>query len=233
MRSSTPQRPLARAAKRPTAYLDLDGCLVDSRIPIGLSIDRTLADLGVAALGPGELDACIGPPIVEGFCTLLLARSMPAAQAERAVDIYRKFYGPISLEHTSLVPGIASMLRRLTERADAVIVTSKAQPLAEPIVDALGIRGYFDAVVGPSLNALKESKIETLQRARAARRIDARDAMIGDRRHDVEAALAHRMHGIGVTWGIGSREELLDAGAESIIERPDQLIECFADVPGG
>ena len=47
--------------------------------------------------------------------------------------------------------------------------------------------------------------------------------MVGDRSFDIIAAHAHGLPAIGVTWGIGTREELRDAGADAIIDRPDEL----------
>jgi phosphoglycolate phosphatase len=48
-------------------------------------------------------------------------------------------------------------------------------------------------------------------------------AMVGDRRFDIEGAVANGIAGIGVLWGFGSREELERAGARILAERPDEL----------
>ncbi len=41
-----------------------------------------------------------------------------------------------------------------------------------------------------------------------------RAVMVGDRRHDVDAARDSGIHSIGVLYGYGSKEELSGAGAE-------------------
>jgi len=48
--------------------------------------------------------------------------------------------------------------------------------------------------------------------------------MIGDRGHDMRAAGVNRVRALGVLWGYGSREELLDAGAGALIAVPDELV---------
>ena len=213
---------------RPTAYFDLDGCLVDSRLPIGEAIDETLSAFGVAPLRPGEVDAHIGPPIVEAFTALLAARGIESARAPEFTRAFRERYGPLSLVKTTLVPGIAGVLERLMEVADLLVVTSKAKHLAEPILDELRVRACFGKVFGPAADALDEPKATTLRRARAGRAASPADAMIGDRSHDVLAGRENGMRTIGVTWGIGSRSELELAGASVIIDYPEALLPLFS-----
>jgi phosphoglycolate phosphatase len=52
--------------------------------------------------------------------------------------------------------------------------------------------------------------------------------MVGDRLFDVRAAHAHGLPCIGVLWGIGSSEELTEAGADALIATPDRLPEAVA-----
>jgi phosphoglycolate phosphatase len=47
--------------------------------------------------------------------------------------------------------------------------------------------------------------------------------MIGDRRFDIEGAVANGVAGIGVLWGFGSRPELEQAGARALATHPDEL----------
>lgn len=48
--------------------------------------------------------------------------------------------------------------------------------------------------------------------------------MIGDREHDVFGAKACGMTCLGVLWGYGSKEELMDAGAFAVAVSPDEVI---------
>lgn len=67
----------------------------------------------------------------------------------------------------------------------------------------------------------------TLARALAALGLGAgREGvwMIGDRHHDVRAGHALGVGSIGVTWGFGTASELEAAGADHLVDRPDQLV---------
>jgi phosphoglycolate phosphatase len=50
--------------------------------------------------------------------------------------------------------------------------------------------------------------------------------MIGDRALDVLAARASDVRTLGVLWGYGSREELLEARADGLCEAPAALPAC-------
>ena len=47
--------------------------------------------------------------------------------------------------------------------------------------------------------------------------------MIGDRHHDIEAGRSAGVRTVGVTWGFGSRDELGDAGAEFVVDVPNEI----------
>ena len=47
---------------------------------------------------------------------------------------------------------------------------------------------------------------------------------LGDSGVDMKTAHAAGCHAIGVTWGFRSQEELLEDGAENLIENPNELL---------
>ena len=47
---------------------------------------------------------------------------------------------------------------------------------------------------------------------------------LGDSGVDMKTARAAGCHAIGVTWGFRSQEELLENGAENLIENPNELL---------
>jgi phosphoglycolate phosphatase len=47
--------------------------------------------------------------------------------------------------------------------------------------------------------------------------------MVGDRKFDVLGARAHDLPCIGVLWGIGTEQELREAGAAALASAPAEL----------
>lgn len=54
---------------------------------------------------------------------------------------------------------------------------------------------------------------------------DGQAVMIGDRRYDIEGGKACGLQTIGVLYGYGSRGEFEAAGADHIVETPDEILE--------
>ena len=48
---------------------------------------------------------------------------------------------------------------------------------------------------------------------------------IGDTGVDMETARTAGMYAVGATWGFRDRQELLDDGAQTLIDHPAQLLE--------
>ena len=214
-------------------FFDLDGVLVDSRIAIPRSINFALGCQGLVP-GPEEsLHRLIGAPLLQAFREILESEAADPGLAEACIGSYRERYRRTSLEETILIPGIEGPLRRLAGRYALGVVTAKPEAFARPILGKLGIVDCFDQVAGPPLDpGRQETKTLTLKRAMEALGIEpgplaAPAAMVGDRHFDVAAGRAMGLATVGVSWGIGSVSELRRAGADHIVNSPEELSQLF------
>jgi phosphoglycolate phosphatase len=203
---------------------DLDGVLVDSRAAISGAMNCALAANGFPQRPAAELYRFIGPPLAIGFAELT-AEPADSAAVVACVASYRERYAVSSLTETVVFAGIPEALGELSRKHRLAVATSKAQLLAEPLLAALGLRERFEVVVGTDTTARVEDKATTIGRALAA--LQAEDAvMVGDRSFDVAGAHAHGLRAVGVTWGIGSADEL--AAADAIAHEPSALPATIA-----
>jgi phosphoglycolate phosphatase len=210
---------------------DLDGCLVDSSRPIVAAMNAALATSNLTPIDETEMLPYVGPPLLGSVATILRDRGADPSRATKVVDEYRAAYEAIAVATAATYPGVPQLLDLLSGRVRLAVVTSKPEVFARPVMDRLNFTGYFEFVEGAGL-AETEQKSETL--ARALRRlrgdVEARHtAMIGDRRFDIEAALANGIPSVGVTWGFGTREELEQAGATLIVNDPSELAEAIVE----
>jgi phosphoglycolate phosphatase len=209
----------------PEAVLfDLDGVLLDSRTAIVRCIEHALRVHGAAVPPSAALERFIGPPLIDGFAELA-----GADRAASCLAAYRERYVVSSLEETTVVPGAREALAAVAEQVPVVVATSKPHAFAEPLCERLGLAPHVRAVVGPELDAPDEVKAVTVARALAALGLAAgADApLVGDRRHDAEAAAANGLRCVGVLWGIGDEAELLAAGADPIVGAPAALVSAL------
>jgi phosphoglycolate phosphatase len=205
----------------PAAVLfDLDGVLIDSRVAITRSIDHALRTVGAPTRPPDELAQWIGPPLLQAFAALA-----GPDLAEPALLAYRERYATSSLEETLPVPGALEALAAISGIAATAVATSKPKAFAVPLCERLGFAAHLDVIEGPALDAVTETKAQTVARALAALGLGpgADAVLVGDRRHDVEGAHANGIRCLGVLWGVGDRAELEAAGADAVIRSPSDL----------
>jgi phosphoglycolate phosphatase len=186
-------------------------------------MNAALVAHGEPPRAPEDLYPWIGPPIHEAFETLLEG---DVGAADELVRRYRARYREHSAEESDVVPGIPEALEALHGRVPLSVATSKPKALAVPLLEALGLARFFDAITGPSMEARSEPKAITLDRALQIlprRRRSGPPMMVGDRLHDVDAAHAHGVRCVGVLWGIGDEAELRAAGADVLVGDPAEL----------
>ncbi|WGR95791.1 HAD family hydrolase [Bradyrhizobium sp. ISRA443] len=204
-------------------FFDLDGTLTDPKPGITGSIQYALRKLGHPVPSQDELTWCIGPPLRASFVTLLGGEEL----ADDAVTLYRERFGDVGLFENAVYPDIAQVLAALRQRPRRIFVaTSKPHMFATRIIAHFGLSGHFDQVFGSELDGTRVNKVELLAYALEQTGVDpARAVMIGDRSHDVIGANRNGIRAVGVTYGYGTPEELIEAGASHLCASPRAVLD--------
>jgi phosphoglycolate phosphatase len=110
------------------------------------------------------------------------------------------------------------------------LASSKPEPSCIGILEYHGIAGYFDYIVGASLGPERREKVLVLKEAFARMGVDdlTQILLIGDTKYDAEGAGKAGIDCIGVTYGFGTREELLAAGALAVFDTLAE-VEAYLD----
>jgi phosphoglycolate phosphatase len=207
---------------------DLDGVLVDSRVPITGCINRALTAHDLPARPALSLERFIGPPLVGTFAELT-GEAPDSALVMSCLMTYRTCYADVSLCETTVVAGMPTVLAELAPRHRLVVATSKPLMFAEPLLDAVGLSTFFEWCAGPELDASAEEKAVTI--AGALERLDhPRAVMVGDRALDVVGARRCAIPAVAVTWGAGTVDELRGADPDAIVDAPNELPGAIAAI---
>jgi phosphoglycolate phosphatase len=217
---------------RRVVFFDLDGCILDSTEPILRCLNEALIEFELEPIDREGLSRHVGPPLQHSIAELLAEQGASPGLVEPLVAAYRERYRTVSIKLAVTYPGVASLIVRLAHTERVSVCTSKPTRWAIPILEHLGLAEEFELIAGPGLTEA-EDKVATL--GRALDQLSPLDAgasvMIGDRRHDVEAAAHHGLASIGVTWGFGTRDELVTAGAAIVVDTTDELLAVLNPNP--
>jgi len=198
--------------------LDFDGTLADTWRDIATALNRSLCEAGLPPVSGPQVKGWIGHGVLP-----LLRRAVGAAgDAEALYATFRRHYADCCLDTTLLYDGMAAALDRL-DGARLAILSNKPGRFLDQIVDGLGVRGRFAAVVGG--DALPVAKPDPATIAHVVELVGAapRVWMVGDSAVDIDTGRAFGARTVGCTWGLRPLEELRDAGAEILIDHPSQL----------
>ena len=192
-----------------TVVFDLDGTLFNSERGILSSIHYAMDTLGKPI--PEGLDLCemIGPPLFDSFQSML---RLTPEQARQAMVLYKDRFNREGMYLYEVYPRIRAILQTLRQGGVFLAVaTSKPRSSARALFRHYGLLRFFHRIAGAEDTGPPADKPDLLRRALPERR--GRAAMVGDRRYDMEAAVACQVEGIGAGYGFGSAEELRRAGA--------------------
>lgn len=204
-----------------TAYIfDLDGTLLDT--------PRAIAELlaGVAGKYSSTVDigqalATVGKPLEKSMAQLL-GVGTDSPTINEATNLYRQRFNETVLPRAAeiILPGVVETLAALKDKGVHLgVATSKIRDSAETILNAAGIRAYFDVVIGHD-NVLtgKPSPAMATLAAKQFRTDPSLCTMIGDSTDDILMAKAAGMRAVGVLTGVHGRQALLSAGADLILQ---------------
>ena len=209
-----------------TVLFDLDGTLTDPFEGISNSIIYALKKFGIAAPDKPLLKKFIGPPLTESFSEYC---GLNHSDALRAVDYYREYFSVAGIFENKPYEGVCELLSGLKERGyTAIVATSKPEQFAKAIVQHFRLEQYFKEICGATMDQSRTQKADVIAYALKKCEIKEKDkkraVMVGDRKHDIIGAKTNGLSSIGVLYGYGSKEELLEAGANYIANSPVDIL---------
>lgn len=200
---------------------DLDGTLTQSEEGIWNCARHAAKEMGFPEPDAATLRKFIGPPLMHSFQTLL---GMTKEQAEEAIVIYRARYTTVGMYENRVYPGIRTVIRTLWKQGIKLgVVTGKPAYPTGKILEHFGLDRFLSKVVCTAdTRAEKEHLIlEALPEGHGEA------WMVGDRCFDMEGGVKAGIHTLGVTYGYGSEQELLETGAEKIAHTPGEILKIL------
>ncbi|HEX2555864.1 MAG TPA: phosphoglycolate phosphatase [Microvirga sp.] len=205
--------------------LDLDGTLVDSAEDLRDALNEILGRQGLRPVTPAEVRAMIGDGVLKLVERGLTRTGGDPARAADLVPAFLEAYEPRASRKTVLYPGVLDTLRRLRAAGlRLAVVTNKPEAATRQILDALGLAGLIEVVIGgDTLPRRKPDPAPVAAALRALGIAPEAAAMVGDNHHDVEAGHGAGLRTVLVGYGYAH-------GAPATLGA-DRVIDAFADLP--
>ena len=206
---------------------DLDGTLTNSELGITTCVQHALKKFGIEVEDRTELRPFIGPPLGESFQVYY---GLSKEESEQAIKYYRERFSVKGLYENEVYEGVEKMLQSLKESGKKLIVaTSKPEKFTMIILQHFDLLKFFDFVAGATMDGSRGEKADVIRYALEKCEIEDKSEviMIGDRKFDILGAKENGLVSMGVLYGFGDREELMEAGADYIVERTEDIMEIL------
>lgn len=216
-----------------TIVFDLDGTLIDSAPDVCRALNRTLVPYGRRSHDVNETKEYLG----QGARVLMemALRKTGAVPTEDEIDhltsVFLTDYAANPVVDSVIFPGVIDAITELKNRgAKLAICTNKPSITTAPVLEALGLDPYFDAIVCPDHVENRKPHGDHVRAAvRAVGGDLAQSVMVGDSENDIGAAINAGVPSVAVTFGYAHcpHDEL---GADALIDHFDMLIETIETI---
>ncbi len=203
---------------------DLDGTLVDSSTDISHAINYALEGTNVPPVTVQETITMIGEGITRLFEKIIEKNNL-SADKDILIQRFLHHYSAHLTDNTPVYPGVKETMEALKEYPKAVI-SNKREDLSSRILELLGMRKYFDVVVGSDTTSERKPSPVPIQYVLSRFEAKPEDAVIiGDSNFDIEAGKAAGVTTIAVTYGYRPLSSL--RGADYIVNTMPEILKIL------
>ncbi len=206
---------------------DMDGTLLNTLQDIGEAANKALRANGLQQYPLESYNFFVGEGVRRLFEYALPPDLINEKMLEKCIDSFLEEYDKQWNINTQLYPGIAEMLSNLTDLGVKLsILSNKPDAFVKQCTDHYLNQWKFEEVMGHSETIpRKPDPTGALLIAEKLKIPDTEILYLGDTGIDMVTANAAKMKAIGALWGFRSREELVNAGAREVIDKPGQILE--------
>ena len=212
---------------------DLDGTLIDSAPDCRASINRVLAELGRRKLTLEETKDMVGwgGRVLVEKALIQTGEAGTPEDIDRALDAFLKTYAAHPADHTTVFPGVLEALEKFkADRIKMGICTNKPTATPPPVLEAMGLDGFFDVI--SCGDAVPHPKSDGRHVRLVVEELGATietTAMVGDSESDISAAIDAGVKSVCVTFGY-AHAPVETLGADALIGHFDELPDALRKI---
>lgn len=204
---------------------DLDGTLLDTLGDLHYGVNLALQRHGYPERSMEEIRAFVGNGARQ-LMQLALPEGTPEAELEEILAEYLSWYAVNFCVKAAPYAGVKAVVDTLIEKGVKVAIVSNkpdatTKKLGEMFFPGLPAFGQRDDIP-------KKPAPEMVWRAMETLGVAAEGAVyVGDSEVDVATARNAGLPLVAVSWGFRTVEQLVEAGAETIVHTPEELLSAL------
>ena len=211
-----------------TCIFDLDGTLTDTLESITYSVQETLKEMGLMPITKEQCCAFVG-----NGARVLIEKSLDAggdkkaARIEEGMEVYGRIFDENCTYHVTPCEGVPEMLYKLKKKGvKLAVLSNKPHCQAVKAVHAIYGEKLFDWVQGQKDEIPRKPDPAGVFYVAKKLGVDYKECLyVGDSEVDVVTGKNAGVKTIAVTWGFRTKEELMIAGAQYMIDKAEKLQE--------
>lgn len=211
--------------KYAAVIFDMDGTILNTLDDLTDSLNYVLGKMGYPLRTAREVAGFLGNGV-----NVLVKKALPGdAGAEKTAEFLAAFkarYKDHLNDRTRPYDGIMDLLGALKERGVKTAVVSNKFDAAVKLLSREYFGGLLESSVGESETVRRKPAPDGVLMALKELGAEKDEALyVGDSEVDVETAKNAGLACAGVTWGFREKEVLVRAGADYLIDRPEELLQ--------
>ena len=209
-------------------FFDLDGTLTNTLESMTYSVNLTLEEMGLSKITKDQCRLFVG-----NGARVLMEKSLKAAgdtdasRIEEGMEIYGRIFDQNCTYHVTPYEGIPEMLKALKDKGiQLAVLSNKPDRQTVKVVKAIFGEELFDYAQGQKEGIRRKPEPDGVWYLMEQMHVSKEECLyIGDSEVDAATGRNAGLKTIGVLWGFRDRKTLETAGADDLIDRPDELLQ--------
>lgn len=207
---------------------DLDGTLTNTLESMTYSVNLTLKEMGLSQITKDQCRMFVGNGarvLIEE--SLKVSGDPKASRIEEGMKIYGRIFDQNCTYHVTPYEGIPEMLKALKDRGvHLAVLSNKPDRQTVKVVKEIFGDNIFDYAQGQKDGIRRKPAPDGVWYLMEQMQVSKEECLyIGDSEVDAATGKNAGLKTIGVLWGFRDRKTLETAGADHLIERPEELLQ--------
>lgn len=207
---------------------DLDGTLTNTLESMTYSVNLTLKEMGLSQITKDQCRMFVGNGarvLIEE--SLKVSGDPKASRIEEGMKIYGRIFDQNCTYHVTPYEGIPEMLKALKDRGiQLAVLSNKPDRQTVKVVKEIFGDNIFDYAQGQKDGIRRKPAPDGVWYLMEQMQVSKEECLyIGDSEVDAATGKNAGLKTIGVLWGFRDRKTLETAGADHLIERPEELLQ--------